>query len=219
MREPTVADLMTRQVITVVPDTPFRELVDTMLAHDLQALPVIDLVGQPIGVVTDVDTLTKLEYHGGADYLPLLAGAACRARWHRASGVNAADLMTTPAPTITANAPLTAASHALACARYLYVVDKTGRLVGTLARHDVLRLLLRSDTAIQTDIQRGARVPAAETQRVTVHVTNGVVTLSGTVRLRSTADSLCGIAYRVPGVVTVHNDLRYDIDDFMITGL
>jgi CBS-domain-containing membrane protein len=47
MREPAVADLMTRQVITVVPDAPFRELVGTMLAHDPQALPVIDLVGQP----------------------------------------------------------------------------------------------------------------------------------------------------------------------------
>jgi CBS-domain-containing membrane protein len=76
MREPPVADLRTRQVITVVPDTPFRELVGIMLAHDLQALPVIDLTGHPIGVVPDIDTLTKLEYHGGADFVPLLAGDA-----------------------------------------------------------------------------------------------------------------------------------------------
>jgi CBS domain-containing protein len=218
MREPAVADLMTRQVITVVPDTPFREVVGTMLAHDLDALPVIDLTGHPIGVVTDVDTLTKLEYHGGADNLPLFAGAHCRTRWRKASGVTAADLMTTPAPTATADASIASALHTLARAPRLYVVDGTGRLTGILTRHDVLRLLLRSDDAIRSDIERDTLVPAYEAHRVTVHVTSGVVTLTGTFRLRSTAESVCGTVYRVPGVITVHNNLRFDIDDLLITG-
>lgn len=219
MREPVVADVMTRQVITVVPDTPFREVVGTMLAHDLDAMPVIDLTGHPIGIVTSVDTLTKLEYHGGADYPPLLAGAECRARWRKSTGVNAADLMTTPAPTVTADAPLTTALHALADAHGLYVVDRTGRLTGTLTRHTLLGLLLRSDHAIQTDIEHNALVPAREAHQVKVEVTNGVVTLSGALRLHSTADSVCRVAHHVPGVITVHNNLSYDIDDFLITGL
>jgi CBS domain-containing protein len=220
MREPAVADVMTRQVITAVPDTPFRELVGTMLAHDLDALPVIDLAGHPIGVVTDIDTLTKLEYHGGADYLPLLASGQCRTRWRKSSGVNATDLMTTPPPTITAAARITTALHALADgARRLFVVDNAGLLAGTLTRHDLLGLLLRDDSAIRADIERTALVPASEVRNVTVEVTDGIVALSGKLRLRSTTESVYRVALCVPGVITVHNDLRYDIDDMLITGL
>jgi len=46
MRESTVADVMTRHVITAVPDTPFKELVRMLLAHDIDALPVIDSAGR-----------------------------------------------------------------------------------------------------------------------------------------------------------------------------
>jgi CBS-domain-containing membrane protein len=46
MREPTVAVFANRRVITAVPATPFRKLVGTMIAHDLDALPVIDLTGR-----------------------------------------------------------------------------------------------------------------------------------------------------------------------------
>lgn len=220
MHEPSVADLMTRRVLTVVPDTPFRELAATMLAHDLGALPVIDLAGHPIGVVTDVDTLAKLEYHGGGDYLPLLAGARCRTRWHKSTGVCAHDLMTAPAPTIAMDASLTAAVRALADgAPAIYVVDKAGRLAGTLTRRDLLHLLLRADHDIQADIERVALVPASETHRVDVRVANGVVTLAGTLRLRSTSESVHRAALRVPGVIAVHDNLRYEIDDFLIAGL
>lgn len=221
MDEPTVALLMTRHVITVVPDTPFRELVGTMIVHDLDALPVIDLAGRPVGVVTEADTLAKMEFHGGTDYPPMLAGSRCRARWRKSSGLTAADLMTTPAATTTADAALTAAVRALSTdgVRRLYVVDSTGRLVGELTRHDILHLFLRGDSAIHADIERDAVVLTRRDRQVTVHVADGVVTLRGTVALRSTAECVCRAAQRVPGVVTVHNDLRYDTDDLMITGL
>lgn len=219
MREPAVADVMTRQVITAVPDTPFRELVGTLLVHDLSAIPVIDLAGRPVGVVTDIDTLTKLEYHDGNDYPPLFAGAQCRARWRKSSGVTAADLMTTPAPITAESAPLGRALHALATTHQLCVVDNAGLLTGTLTRHDALRLLLRGDRAIRADIERTARVPSSETRCVTVEVVDGVVTLSGRVRLHSTAESVCAVAHHVPGVVTVHNGLRFDVDDLLITGI
>ncbi len=220
VREPAVADLMIRQVITIVPDTPVREIAGLMLAHDLGALPVIDAVGCPVGVVTDVDVLAKLEYHAGGDYRPLLAGAGSRARWRKASGMTAADLMTSPAPAVVVGTSLTTALHALAEeARRIYVVDDSGRLAGVLARRDVLHLLLRGDTAIQADIEHSVGVSTEDSHRVTVEVADGVVTLTGTLRLRSDAQSLCRAVHYVPGVMAVRNDLRYDIDDYLITGL
>jgi osmotically-inducible protein OsmY len=52
-----------------------------------------------------------------------------------------------------------------------------------------------------------------------VHVTGGIVTLDGTLTLHSTVQRAGDAAHHVPGVVAVRNNLRYDIDDLMITGL
>lgn len=221
MHEPTVAAFMNPRVITAVPDTPFRELVGTMIAHDLDALPVIDLTGRPLGVVTDADVHAKLEFHNGTDSPPLLAGAHCRARWRKSSGATAADLMTTPAATINEHAPLTEAIHMLGTARRVYVTDHTHRLVGVLTRHDTLRLFLRSDHAIQADIERDILTPVrtAEARHLTVHVTHGIVTLEGTLTLHSTAETLYHHTHHVPGVIAVHNNLHYTVDDLLITGM
>lgn len=220
MREPTVADVMTRHVITAVPDTPFKELAGMLLAHDIDALPVIDSTGMPLGVVADADILTKLEFHGGADLRPLLAGAHCRARWYKSLALHAADLMTAPAITITPNISISTAVHLLARRRIrqLCVVTSEGYLVGTLARRDTLPLLVRSDSAIEADIERDIATKTGQPNQVTVHVADGVVTLDGTLTLHSAVQRAGDTAHHIPGVVAVHNNLRYDVDDLMITG-
>lgn len=221
MREPTAADMMNRHVITAAPDTSFKELVATMITHGLDALPVIDLAGRLTGVVADVDVLTKLEFHGGADHPPLLAGARRRARWHKSSGLTAADLMTAPTTTVTENTPLTTAVHALAndSERRLYVVEHSGHLVGVLTRHDALKLFLRNDSAILADLERELAGTAGPDHQIAIRVTDGLVTLDGTLTLHSTVERANSVACHVPGVIAVHNNLRYDVDDLMITGL
>lgn len=52
-----------------------------------------------------------------------------------------------------------------------------------------------------------------------MHVDNGIVTLAGEVPLRTTADRLIHLARSVHGVIHVHNQLTYEFDDTMITGL
>lgn len=219
MHELFVADLMTRHVITVVADTPFKELAGTMIVHDLDTLPVIDLDGRLVGIVADVDALTKLEFHVGADFPPLLAGRRCRTRWHKSSGLTAADLMTAPANTVTEDVSLTTAVRVLACGTcQIYVVDGTGHLIGTLSRHDVLKLFLRGDGAILADIEREPAGAVERTGRIIVHVTDGVVMLTGNLTLHSAVERATDIACHVPGVIAVRNHLRYHLDDLMITG-
>jgi CBS domain-containing protein len=220
MCEPTVADVMTRRVVTAVLDTPFKELAGMLLAHDLDALPVIDSTGRPLGVVAEADILTKLEFHGGADLRPLLAGAHCRARWYKSLALHAADLMTAPAITTTPDVSISAAVHVLAGRRIrqLCVVNRAGYLVGTLARRDTLPLLVRSDSVIEADIERDIATNTRQPNQITVHVADGVVTLEGTLILHSTVERAGDTALHIPGVVAVHNNLRYDVDDLMITG-
>ncbi|GLI02728.1 CBS domain-containing protein [Phytohabitans aurantiacus] len=219
MNEPTVADVMARHLVTMVPSTTFKELVGTMISHDLDALPVIDLSGRPAGVVEDVDVLAKLEFRGGADHPPLLAYRR-RARWHKSSGLTAADLMTAPR-TIAQHSPLAAAVQTLTREqiRALCVVDTTGRLVGTLSRRDAVRLFLRGDGPIRADLEREIAAVTERAGAVSAHVAGGVVTLEGTLILRSAVENLCQAAHRVPGVIAVRNYVRYEVDDLVITGL
>lgn len=221
MAEPTVATMMTRTVFTAVPDTPFLELVATMTDRGINLMPVIDSTGRPIGVVSDADALAKLEYHCGADYIPVLAGRRTRTRWHQAIARTAERLMTTPAPTVPADTPISIAAHLLADSgpRGLCVVDDTGRLVGVLTRRDLLRLYLRGDHAIKADIHAQLAATFHDHQHITVQVTHGVATLSGTPTLHSTAEHAHRIARSIPGVITTRNQLTYHVDDLAYTGL
>ena len=221
MPEPTVATVMTRMVFTAAADTPFQEIVAAMTDRGLSMLPVIDTTGRPIGIVSDVDTLAKLEYHCGADYIPMLASRRTRTRWHKAIARTADALMTTPAPTIPADTPISTAAHHLADPHpnALCVTDHTGQLVGVLTRRDLLRVYLRGDHAIETDIQAQLAHAIHDHRHITVDVTNGIATLTGTLTLHSTAERAHRIARSIPGVITTRNNLTFHVDDLTFTGL
>jgi len=220
MSEPKTADVMCRRVVTAALDTSFRELVGTMIAHEVSAIPVVDSAGHPVGVVTEEDLATKLEFHGGAANPPLLGGTHARVRWHKSSATVAADLMT-PAKTVMEGVDLCAALRRLAGeqASVLCVVNGAGTLVGVLARSDALRLFLRGDDAIRADLERRLCPVSATVNRIAVRVSGGAVTLAGALSLHSTTERAEWIARGVPGVIEVHNNLSFDVDDLMITGL
>ena len=93
MREPSVASVMTTQVVTASPETLFRDLVETLTEKRISAVPVVDTAGRPVGVVSEADVLAKQEFHGGRDDIP--HDRAGRDRWYRALGHTAGEVMTT----------------------------------------------------------------------------------------------------------------------------
>ncbi|GGU15864.1 CBS domain-containing protein [Lentzea flava] len=220
MTEPRTGDVMCRRVVTAVRDTTFKELVGTMIVHEVSTIPVVDAAGRPVGMVTEEDLATKLEFRGGAENPPVLGGAQMRARWHKSSATVAAELMTA-AVTVAENAALRAALRLLAGVRAgrLCVVNSSGTLVGVLGRHDALRLFLRGDEAIRDDLEQRLLPASTRAHRVAVRVIDGVATLQGTLCLRSATQRAEWIARGVPGVISVRNELSFDVDDLMITGL
>jgi CBS domain-containing protein len=221
MPEPPVAELMHRRVITAVPDTPVKELAGIMVTRDIDALPVIDPTGRPLGVVTEADVLTKLEFRGGTEYPPLLSSGRCRNRWRKSAGLTAAELMTSPAVTVGEGEPLHVAVRMLATHRLrrVCVVSERGQLVGMLTRQDAMRVFLRGDGVIRAEVERELIELADDADQVTVEIVDGVVTLSGTLSLRSAAEHAGRLTHQVLGVIGVRNNLHYDIDDLVITGL
>jgi CBS domain-containing protein len=208
---------MTSTVVTVEETTPYKEIVARLAEHAVSALPVITPDRRVVGVVSEADLLRKLEYTGREPPAHPLV------RWHRraarakAAADVAADLMTSPAVVITPVAPLTAAARLMDAQRVkrLPVVDGNGRLVGILARRDLLRVYLREDDAIRAEIRADVlhRTLGMDPDAVTVTVDGGVVTLGGTVDRRSTVPLIEHLVERIPGVVDVVDDLTYHYDD------
>jgi CBS domain-containing protein len=53
-----VGETMTRDPVTVTPDTPVHEAIELLLEHRFGSLPVLGTDGHLMGIVTDTDFLT-----------------------------------------------------------------------------------------------------------------------------------------------------------------
>jgi CBS domain-containing protein len=216
MRSPTVASVMTREVISIRPQTPFKEIVDLLVGRGISAVPVVDDDGTPVGVVSEADLVSKEEFGGGTDAMPLVSRAR-RHRWHQATGLTAADVMHKPVLTVGASEKVPVAARRLVRAgvRRLFVVDDSGQLVGVLSRRDLLTVYLRSDEQLAEEISKDVLRESLwiDGEAVQVAVADGVVTLTGTVPRRSDADIAVRLVQAQPGVVGVVDQLRYEFDD------
>ncbi|HKN53305.1 MAG TPA: CBS domain-containing protein [Amycolatopsis sp.] len=216
MRGLRVSDLMTWPVIAARVTTPFKELVSLLEKNEISAVPVIDEHRRPIGVVTEADLLAR---HGEMTRESRIPFAGIRRRHARqaAHGLTARDLMTRHVRTVGRDDPAAGAARYLADARLhrLYVVDGSGRLVGVLARRDVLRAFLRPDEEIKEVVDREVfqRSIWVDPQAVTIRADDGVVTLEGTIDRRSQVERAEWLTERIPGVVAVVNRLKYLQDD------
>ena len=221
MRNWTVDDVMTTAVVTVAPDAPYRDVVDLLVAHRFSAVPVVDESQRVTGVVSEADLLRKIEYAGDEEPR-LFEGRRRRGERVKATASSAAQLMSSPAVTVTSGTTLAAAARLMDSERVkrLPVVDDGGRLIGIVSRSDLLKAHLRPDDEIQADLAGGALrdVVGAEAKSITAQVSQGVVTLTGKVDRWSTTAVVERVTRQVPGVVAVVDNLTYDYDDREIIG-
>jgi len=217
--EMTVASLMTANVVIAVPATSFRELVATMAEHGVSAVPVVDDRGRPIGVVSEADVLAKQEFHGGQDELPH-HGRAGRDRWYRAQGQNAAEVMTTPVRCVHTDEPVASAARLLAKVgiRRLFVTDRDGCLVGVVSRRDLLRVYLSDDEELRVRIAELLVMAGFAPGIVWIRVDDGMAIVDGEVAGQGQAIAVVRLVRAVPGVIGVHDNLRYPVDRTVWTG-
>ncbi|MEK2478641.1 MULTISPECIES: CBS domain-containing protein [Streptomyces] len=214
-RHSTVNDVMTHDVVTVDPDTPFKEITSVLSAHGFSAVPVADARGAPMGLVSETDLLRKQAAQPDKYGDPATPGWPHEKAKARAE--NAAGLMTTPVVTAHADWPVAQAARTMdhRHVRRLLVVDETDRIIGIVSRSDLLRVFLRPDEEIQEEVRDDVlegilRLGGTEVQ---VQVQEGVVTLRGEVENRSTAQIAERLAKGVDGVVTVRPMIDYTVDD------
>lgn len=222
MRTWQVNDVMTADVVTVRPDTPYREIVDTLANHRVSAAPVVDDEQQVVGVVSEADLLHRIELVGEEDERRVFASRRRRTAHAKAHGATARDLMSQPAITVFTGAPLAAAAKIMDDERVkrLPVTDQAGRLRGIVSRADLLRVYLRPDAEIEHDVidEVLRRTLWVEPGTVEVEVDRGVVTLSGRTDRHSTRQLAVKLTQAVPGVVDVIDRLGFEFDDRELAG-
>ncbi|SCG41687.1 CBS domain-containing protein [Micromonospora coxensis] len=223
MRTWQVGDVMTRDVVTVGEETPYRQIVDTLIRRGISAVPVVDGFRRVLGVVSEADLLHKVERAGSPDERRIFEGRRRRTAREKADALVAKELMTAPAVTTFPGSTLPAAARLMdrEAVKRLPVLDDLGRLVGIVTRSDLLRVHLRTDAEIREDVVQEVlrRVLAVRDGLVTVQVRAGEVTLDGRLDRRSAADLAVRLAGQVSGVVRVVDRIGYDVDDTILVEL
>jgi CBS domain-containing protein len=212
-----VKDVMIPEVVVVTPDCGFKHIVDVLADFKVSAVPVVD-DGTVVGIVSEADLLHKVEFGGAVEHARRFERRARRTARAKAAGETARDLMSSPVVTVGPDASIGAAARLMEQhhVKRLPVVDETtGRLVGVVARRDLLRRYLRPDADIRREIVEEVllRTLWIDPTDIAVSVTEGRVTLGGRPDRRSTAQIAVRLARGVDGVVSVTDHLSWRFDD------
>lgn len=219
------ADLMTKDVVTVHPDTSVKKIAETLAAHAISAVPVVDPDGHLVGMVSEGDLLHRHETqteHKRSWWLMLFAGNDMLAQEYvKSHAQRARDVMTRHVLSVDVSTPLGDIASLLDKAGVKRVpVLAGGKLVGIVSRADLVRALVRakqnepvgdvrSDHEIQMDLDaRMKREPWAGSLSIVTTVRDGTVSLLGLAGSEDQRKGLIVLAQNTPGVKHVEDRLQ-----------
>jgi len=214
-------DVMTTGVVTVAADTPVGEIVGLLLRHGISAVPVVDALGNVVGLVSEGDLLRRVELGtekrvGG--WRAFFTGTARLAGdYVRSHGKVAGDIMTREVVCVGPGTTLDAVAGLMEEHRIRRVpVVQERRLVGIVSRKNLLRALAAIPAEAGPDAASDAEIRYAMMKELaaqpwsrradnSVVVTGGVVHLWGLVTSAEESRALELAALGVAGVRSVQN--------------
>ncbi len=152
LRDLPVRDLMTTEVVTFTGDQNVSEAMRTLVERDVDAGPVVDENDHPVGMFSTSDVIVeeaRLHFPTIVNFL----GVNVALPWHdkeldesvaKALGEFVSDVMATPTVTVEATDTVEDAATAMHDNKVsrLPVVNSAGRLVGIIARRDIVRAIV-----------------------------------------------------------------------------
>jgi CBS domain-containing protein len=207
-------DVMTQPVLSVAPEAPLRAVAALMLERRISGVPVVDAAGRVVGIVSEGDFIRRPEIETdlpGSRWLRFFSSPDEQARdYIKTHGRTAADVMSTPAVTVAADAPLASVARLMNSKgiKRLPVLEE-GRLIGIVTRADLLRAVYEhpaeshdgSDGEIRNAIVAVLeKADWAAGAIVDVQVAQGTVQLWGSVDSEPQREALLLAVRSVPGV-------------------
>lgn len=216
-------DVMTQPVISVDADAPISLAIRLLLQKKISGLPVVDTVGNLVGVVTEGDFLRRAEsgtQHTQPRWLEFLMGPGLLAdQYVKAHGRKVSEVMTRDVKTVDEATQLEDIVALMERNNIKRVPVLRGKkLIGIVTRANLLRALASylhpsvaastSDTTIRETVLGGLKSEKwAPSTTVDAIVRNGVVTLTGFVLDERQRSALKVLAENVPGVKQVRDHM------------
>jgi CBS domain-containing protein len=217
------ADIMTRNVVSVQPETTILRAAELMLQHRISGLPVVDTDDHVVGIVTEGDFLRRTEtgtQRKRPRWLQFLVGPGRLAEEYvRSSSRKIEDVMTQAVHTIGEDTPVSDVVELMERHRIKRLpVLRDDKLVGIVSRANLLHALASlapeiqstsaDDVAIRerllTELNRQNWAPLG---LIDVIVRNRTVELWGTLLDERKRRALIVAAENLPGVKSVRDHL------------
>jgi CBS domain-containing protein len=209
-----VADVMTKDVVAVSPETPLKEVARTLSERRISGLPVVDGDGRVVGVLAESDIVRQEQ---GTERDRGLLARVIEGPPLRLEARTAGEAMNAPAVTVEPGDEVAEAARLMTEGgiNRLPVVDGTGALAGIVTRADLVRAFARPDEEIERELREEVLVRTLwiDPGAVQVSVRDGEVQLDGGVEQKADAELLEFFASRVPGVVAVRSNMSWRLDD------
>jgi CBS domain-containing protein len=164
----TAGDLMTRDVAVVHPETSLLEAVNVMVQRHISGLPVVDDAGAIVGIISEGDLLRWHEGYSERQtrWLDLLAdglevASAFLNELQKEHGKVKAVMLPAVVVTVTETTPAREVARLMKAKNIKRVpVVRDGKLVGVVARSDLMRALVE---------KLGEKPAAATVERLTLN--------------------------------------------------
>ncbi len=218
-------DIMTRDVVTVSPDTSVHDIAGLMAEKHISGLPVLSPDGQIIGMVSQSDLLHRTEIgteRGRARkwWFGIFADSNALAReYAKAHGLRAQDVMSRYVVSVRDDAELRDVADILDNHSIKRVpVVRDGRLVGVISRGDLVRTLSQvqiskavrklDNAALHKILHDRIRTqPWINEGSINVIVNDGVVELWGMVDTVDQHSALRALVEETDGVTRVEDKI------------
>jgi CBS domain-containing protein len=146
-----VSDIMTKEVVTALPDTSVNLIARLMADKGISGIPVVNEAGELVGLVTELDMVernTRLEPPAFFQILdgriPLETPGHYKKRLQHMLGALARDVMSEDVPTIAPDAEIEDVAELMFTEKVNPVpVVEAGRLVGIVSRADIIGMMAR----------------------------------------------------------------------------
>ncbi|MEO1377412.1 MAG: CBS domain-containing protein [Cyanobacteria bacterium J06635_10] len=151
----TVAEVMSRDLITVKRQTPLGEAIKILAEKRISGLPVVDDAGELIGIISETDLMwqqagvTPPAYFVIFDSVIYLQNPLNFQRdLHKALGQTVGEVMSQKPITISPDKPLPEAARLMRDRKIhrLPVLDDSGQIVGILTLSDIIREMAASQS-------------------------------------------------------------------------
>jgi CBS-domain-containing membrane protein len=216
-------DIMTREVITVRPETPVRDIAALMVEKHISGLPVVTADGMVVGILSEADLMRRAET--GTErrrkwWFRAFSDSGSLAReYAKAHGRKAHDVMSRYVVSVREDTKLRDVADILDNNRIKRVpVMKDGAIAGIITRGDLVRALSRTQTpqgskkidnaSLHKTLHKRIRSQSwINESYINVSVNDGLVELWGFVDTTDQRNALRALVEETEGVVRIEEKL------------